>query len=196
MMQGKLFLQIKLFTAFFRVGLLGFGGGPSSIPLVYKEVVDTYKWMDEEQFSEILALGNTLPGPIITKMAGYIGYRAGGIAGMFTALAASIIPTIILMLLLLSTFNQLKDHPRVQGMTNAVVPIVGVMMAVLTWKFLVNSKKVLGWKISLLFLAASFILIEVLHIHPGIVVGLLLIMALMTPVKNKDKYNKGNGNNQ
>ena len=57
-------LYVDLFIAFFRSGIFGFGGGPSAIPLVHKEVVGTYKWMDDEQFSNILALGNTLPGPI------------------------------------------------------------------------------------------------------------------------------------
>ena len=81
----------------------------------------------------LLALGNTLPGPITTKMAGYIGYRVGGVAGMLSALIATVLPTVILMIILLTSFNQFKDNPRVQGMTHAVFPIVGVMMAVFTW---------------------------------------------------------------
>jgi len=64
---------LHIFLAFFRVGMLGYGGGPASIPLVHKEVVDKYKWMNEDDFSDVLALANTLPGPIATKMAGYIG---------------------------------------------------------------------------------------------------------------------------
>ena len=133
-------LQLNIFIAFFRSGMLGFGGGPSVIPLVYKEVVDRFKWMDDQQFSDVLALGNTLPGPINTKMAGYIGYRVGGFMGMVTALIASIVPTVILMLILLTSFNQYKDNSKVQGMTDAVVPIVGVMLGVLTWQFFKKTK--------------------------------------------------------
>ncbi len=66
---------IQLILAFFRVGMLGFGGGPSSIPLVHKEVVGKYKWMTDEEFSDILALANTLPGPVGTKLPGYIGWK-------------------------------------------------------------------------------------------------------------------------
>lgn len=183
-------LQLNLFIAFFRSGMLGFGGGPSSIPLVHKEVVGTFKWMDDQEFGDVLALGNTLPGPINTKMAGYIGYKVGGLLGMFTALIASILPTIILMLILLTSFNQFKDNPRVQGMTNAVVPIVGVMLGVLTWGFLKKTKDGLGWKLGMLILVGSFILIEILHIHPGIVIGLLLIAALVTPDKKNKQENK------
>src|SRR3954449_6290359 len=132
-------LQLNLFIAFFRSGMLGFGGGPSTIPLVHKEVVGTFKWMNDDEFSDVLALGNTLPGPINTKMAGYIGYRVGGIMGLILALIAAILPTVLLMLALLTSFNLFKDNPRVQGMTNAVIPIVGVMMGVLTWSFLKKS---------------------------------------------------------
>ena len=173
-------LQLHLFIAFFRSGMLGFGGGPSAIPLVHKEVVGTFKWLDDQEFSDVLALGNTLPGPINTKMAGYIGYRVGGLWGMLTAIMASILPTIFLMLILLTSFNQFKDNPRVQGMTNAVVPIVGVMLGVLTWEFLKKTKSGLGWKIGGIILIGSFILIEIIHLHPGIVIGLLLIVAFVT----------------
>lgn len=185
--------QWNLFIAFFRSGMLGFGGGPSSIPLVHKEVVGTFKWMNDQEFSDVLALGNTLPGPINTKMAGYIGYRVGGLVGMVIALVASTLPTIILMMLLLTTFNQFKDDPRVLAMTDAVVPIVGVMLGVLTWDFLKKTKTGLGWKMGGIILAGSFISIVVLHIHPGIVIGILLMAALVAPIKqsNKEIHIKG-----
>jgi chromate transporter len=156
-----------------------------TIPLVYKEVVDTFKWMDDQEFSDVLALGNTLLGPINTKMAGYIGYRVGGILGMLTSLIAAVLPTILLMLLLLTSFNQFKDNPRVQGMTHAVVPIVGVMLGVLTWQFLKKSKDGLGWEMGVILLVGSFILIEIISIHPGIVIGLSLVAALVVPDKKK-----------
>ncbi|MCQ6275006.1 chromate transporter [Bacillus sp. V3B] len=181
-------LQLNLFIAFFRSGMLGFGGGPSTISLVHKEVVGTFKWVDDQEFSNVLALGNTLPGPIMTKMAGYIGYRVGGVVGMLNALIASILPTIILMMILLTSFNQFKDNPRVQGMTNAVVPIVGVMLAVLTWGFLKKTKDGLGWKVGIILLVGSFILIEIINIHPGMVIAALLVAALVTPdKKSKNK---------
>ena len=108
-------LYLKIFIAFFRSGMLGFGGGPSSIPLIHKEVVGTFKWMNDDEFSNVVALGNTLPGPINTKMAGYIGYRVGGMIGLLVALVAGVLPTVLLMLALLTSFNQFKDNPRYKG---------------------------------------------------------------------------------
>ncbi|HAQ07380.1 MAG TPA: chromate transporter [Bacillus bacterium] len=179
--------QLNLFLAFFRVGMLGYGGGPASIPLVHKEVVEKYKWMDDEEFGDVLALANTLPGPIATKMAGYIGYRVAGFLGLANALLASIIPTILLMILLLTSLSAYKDQPWVQGMTKAVVPVVGVMLAVLTWQFFQNSQKGMGWKGSLAMVAFSFIIMEVIGIHPGILIALLLGWALFGPEKKEEK---------
>ena len=178
-------LYLNIFIAFFRSGMLGFGGGPSSIPLIHKEVVSTFKWMTDDEFSNVVALGNTLPGPINTKMAGYIGYRVGGMIGLLIALFAGVLPTVLLMLALLTSFNQFKDNPKVQGMTNAIVPIVGVMMGVLTWGFLKKAKNGLGWKNGSILLIGCFICIVVLQIHPGIIIGLLLIGALVLPEKKR-----------
>ncbi|PAE25856.1 chromate transporter [Bacillus sp. 7894-2] len=179
--------QLDIFMAFFRVGILGYGGGPSSIPLVHKEVVDKYKWMDTDEFGDVLALGNALPGPIATKMAGYIGYRVGGFLGMVTALAATMVPTIVLMIILLTALNTFKDQPWVAGMTKAVVPVVAVMLATLTWDFVKkSSKSSLGWGWTLLFVGVSIVLLEFVNIHPAIIIFVLLTAALL----KKDKADK------
>ena len=178
-------LYLNIFIAFFRSGMLGFGGGPSSIPLIHKEVVSTFKWMTDDEFSNIVALGNTLPGPINTKMAGYIGYRVGGMIGLLVALFAGVLPTVLLMLALLTSFNQFKDNPEVQGMTNAIVPIVGVMMGVLTWGFLKKAKNGLGWKNREYSSDWKFYLYCRASNPPRNVIGLLLIGALVLPEKKR-----------
>ena len=182
--------QKDIFIAFFRSGILGFGGGPSTIPLVKKEVVDIYKMMNDEEFSDVLSIGNTLPGPIATKMAGYIGYRVGGWLGLMNALIATVLPTVVLMIVLLVSLNEIKDFDFVKGMTRGVVPIVAVMLGVLTWEFLTKSKKTLGWKIGSIVLIASFIAIILLGVHPGIVIAVLLVLALSLPIKKKGEEHK------
>ncbi|MDM5339866.1 chromate transporter [Fictibacillus enclensis] len=178
---------LNLFIAFFRSGILGYGGGPSSIPLVHKEVVGNFKWMNDEEFGDVLALGNALPGPINTKMAGYIGYRVAGILGMLVAILSSILPTIILMIVLLTSLAQYKDQPWVQGMTKGVLPVVAVMMGVLTWQFFSSSKKGLGIKLSLIHIVVGVILLQVLGVHPAFLIGALLAYALLKPEKKKQE---------
>lgn len=178
--------QVDIFLAFFRVGVLGYGGGPSSIPLVHKEVVERYKWMNSDEFSDILALGNALPGPINTKMAGYIGYRVGGMLGMINAVLATVVPSIILVILLLTVLNTYKDKPWVSGMSQAVVPVVAVMLGTLTWDFYkksAQSKLGKGWTV--LLIIASLILLQLVGLHPAIIIFALLIGALIMKNTNK-----------
>ncbi|WP_406944889.1 chromate transporter [Halobacillus sp. SY10] len=176
----------NLFIAFFRVGMLGYGGGPSSIPLVHKEVVEKYKWLDDDDFSDVLALGNSLPGPIATKMAGYIGYRVSGIVGMVNAVLATIVPTILIMIVLITSLNSFRDQPWVNGMTQAVVPVVGVMLAKLTYDFFKKAKMNIGWGTTLVLGGVSLILIEWVGVHPGIIIFVLLLYALLKPQKQEE----------
>src|SRR6056297_3328067 len=97
-----------LFLAFFIPGILGYGGGPASIPLVEHEVVGNYEWMTTQEFSEVVAIGNSLPGPIATKMAGYIGYSEAGVPGAIIALFASVAPSLILMILMMAILLKYK----------------------------------------------------------------------------------------
>ncbi|MFD1039936.1 chromate transporter [Virgibacillus byunsanensis] len=179
--------QWNLFIAFFRVGMLGYGGGPASIPLIKKEVVDKYKWMNDTEFGDLLALANTLPGPIATKLAGYIGHRVSGVIGMLNAVLATIIPTIILMIVLLSSLSSIRDVDWVEGMTAAVVPVVGVMLAVLTWQFFNKTRQGMGWTKAIMMSLIVFVLLFSLNIHPGILIAVLLATALLKRDDNMER---------
>lgn len=178
-------LQKDIFIAFFRSSILGYGGGPSAIPLVHKEVVERFQWMDDDEFADVLALGNTLPGPINTKMAGYIGYRIGGWVGLLNGVIATVVPTVILIIGLIGILSAFRDSRIVAGMTQAIAPVVAVMLFTLTYSFMKQSKKNLGWIYTGILGLISLIAYQFLQIHPAIVIGILLFFALVSPVKEK-----------
>jgi chromate transporter len=179
-----------LFWAFTRIGLLGFGGGPAMIPLVQQEVVKRHAWLSDEEFADILAIGNTLPGPIATKMPGYIGYRVAGLPGCLIAVLAVILPMIVAMILLLGLFSRYRDVDWIRGMGQAVVPVVMVMMAQLTLDFWNKSRLALGWGISLAMAATAGGLIYLVGLHPGWVVGALLAAALLRPAGTAEEASR------
>jgi chromate transporter len=182
----------NLFLAFLRVGLLGYGGGPASIPLVYKEAVERYKWMDADEFGDVIALGNALPGPIITKLAGFVGYRVGGLIGLIISLIASILPTVILMIVLLKSLSNIKEFDWVSGMIAAVIPVVGVLLTQMAWTFVSKAGKGLGWTTTTLLLVTIFILLQVIDIHPAVIIVILLSIALtQKDKKSEQKENEG-----
>ncbi|MDY0404987.1 chromate transporter [Virgibacillus sp. 179-BFC.A HS] len=171
--------------------MLGYGGGLSAIPLMQKEVVERYSWMDDEAFSDILALTNALPGPVNTKMAGYIGWRLAGFWGMMNALLASFLPTAVLMILLLTVLHAYKDKPWVEGMAKGVMPIAGVMIGVLAWDFVKKSKSGLGWTMTIVYIAISLVVMQLLHIHPAILIAAFIIMAMLSKGKTKTSHRVG-----
>ncbi|NWO12821.1 chromate transporter [Virgibacillus sp.] len=165
----------EIFLAFFIPGILGYGGGPASIPLVENEVVSRYGWMDVQQFSEVLALGNSLPGPIATKMAGYIGYEVGGPLGAFVGVFATVAPSLILVIILLSILYKYKDSPKVKRMTLYVRPVIGILLGVMAWRFFSESYVNIGLLQTALLSLISYLLMEKFKLHPAFVIGGALV---------------------
>jgi chromate transporter len=168
----------KLFLGFFRIGLLGYGGGPTMIPLVHAEAVKKYGWMTDEEFADVLAMGNALPGPIATKMASYIGYKVKGIGGALIAVAAMVIPVLILMILFLSLINKLKNSGIVNGMTHGIQPVIGVMMAVMAIEFFKKSWTSARNK-TIILTIISLIALVMINVNPGLLIGIALAYAFV-----------------
>lgn len=173
-------IYLQVFLAFFYPGILGYGGGPSSIPLIEHEVVDKYGWMTTTEFSELLALANALPGPIATKMAGYIGFEVAGILGAIIALFATVGPSLILMIILLGILLRYRDSPRVKRLSTFVLPAIAILLADLTFDFLQTSYNSINLLPTITLLVLSYLALEKLKIHPAfIIAGGLLIGGLL-----------------
>lgn len=165
---------IQLTWAMSKTGILGYGGGPSVIPLIRYEAVTHYQWMDDEEFGEILAIANALPGPIATKMAAYLGYSQKGVLGSIVAVLAHILPSVIAMICLLSFVQYLSSSPVIQGMIAAVLPVISVMLGVMAYEFAKRAYKGLGKWMVLVFCGIAFVLLQLVPLHPAIVIVLFL----------------------
>lgn len=172
-------IYLQIFLAFLIPGIVGYGGGPASIPLIEHEVVNRYGWMTTSQFSEILALGNSLPGPIATKMAGYIGFEVGGILGLLVALFATVAPSLILMVVLLSILYRHKESPKVKRLSKVVLPAIVLLMATLTFDFLYESYQLNGLWETVFIAILSIFLLERWKVHPAyVIIGGLVFGAI------------------
>ncbi|AIQ28128.1 chromate transporter [Paenibacillus sp. LMG 31459] len=169
---GNEYIQIAM--AMSRTGILGYGGGPSVIPLIRHDAVTRYGWLSDEEFGETLAIANALPGPIATKMAAYLGYKLKGVRGAILSVLAHIFPSGIAMIALLSAVNYLSGSKVVAGMIAAVSPVIAVMLGMMAYEFARKAFKGLGVMIGAGFLLLALVLLEVLHLHPAIVIVLYL----------------------
>ena len=171
----------------FRTGIFGFGGGPSIVPLIRYEAVTRFGWLKDEEFMEVLAIANTLPGPIATKLAGYLGYRLKGSCGALVGVLAHILPTCVAMVGLYSVISFFSTSHVIQGMIAAVVPIVAVMLGVMAYEFGEKAIKGLGWPAGIAFFIISFLLLQTFSVHPAIVIFMFLLYGAFHH-KLKDKW--------
>lgn len=166
----------QLFVVFFYTNLIGYGGGPATIPLFEKEVVQRYHWMTTEEFSNTVGLANALPGPIATKMAGYIGFEQAGILGALVSLFATIFPSVLLMIVLISILNKYKDSLRVSRLSTFVLPAIAVLMGQLAFDFLQTAISSTSIAIAVIGFIVSYILLDIVKVNALILIiaGLLL----------------------
>ena len=137
------------------------------IPLVQVEVVQVHQWFTTEEFVDTLAMGNALPGPIATKMAGYIGYRMAGLPGAVAGVTGMVLPSLVLMLALAGVLLAYKDSHYVQATLKAVRPVVVALLLITVWEILPSSIK--GWDTALIAIVA-FAAVAGLKMHPALAI--------------------------
>ena len=163
----------NLFLAMLKSGVLGYGGGPASIPIIQSQVVETYHFMTQEQFTDALALANTLPGPIATKLATFIGYQTGGLLGGFAALVGMVGPTSIAIVLLVNVLASLKGNPHLAGLIAAVRPVVVVLLLQTAW---MSSKGTFAdWRAFAIAIVAALALFVFRVSTPIVIVAAMLV---------------------
>jgi chromate transporter len=152
---------LSLWVGWLRIGLFGFGGGPSVIPLMRAECVGR-AWMTDAQFLDALALGNALPGPIAVKMAVAIGNHAAGWFGAVVALVGLCLPGVALMVGLAALFSRFREHPSVGGMLKgARAAVVGMVPD--------GVRDLRGGMV-----AAGALILLLMQVHPAWVIALAL----------------------
>ncbi len=167
-----------LFIAFGSATMLGYGGGPSIIPLYQDQVVGRYQWMNGEEFGQALAFGNALPGPIATKLAAYIGFKVAGVSGAAVALAAVVLPTALIMVMLAGIMIKLSGNPVIKGMIRGIQPVIFVMMAMLAYDFAQYMfKPAEGLTVFLPFAIGAVFFIMVQYYQINAVWGILFALA-------------------
>ena len=139
MNQSKFKVWLSLLWMFLKVNILS-PSGPASVGLLYKEAVG--KIMTEAQFVEAVGFSNFLPGSEALKLAMFVGFAAGGIPGVFTALLGSILPPTVLMLLVASVLQYFQEENWLQGFVRGMSPAVAALIVMVSWElFRAGSKR-------------------------------------------------------
>ncbi|ADU50844.1 Chromate transporter [Thermaerobacter marianensis DSM 12885] len=170
-----------IFIAFTRANLLGYGGGPSVIPLIEAEVVDTYHWMTASEFADTLAIGNALPGPIATKLAAYIGYQVAGVPGAVVGVLGTVLPTAILMVVLAVMLLRFRDAPLIQGAIKGAKAVVWVLFLLLVFDYMsfVRPDRS-GWVATAIAVATlTAIHIQMFKVHQAVAIAAGIVLGAL-----------------
>ena len=88
-----------------KIGLFTFGGGYAMIALLENEFVTKRKWINNDEFTDMVAIAESTPGPIAINSATYIGFKMGGVLGSILCTIAVCIPSFIIIYLISLFFN-------------------------------------------------------------------------------------------
>lgn len=127
---------LRLFIEFFKTGLFSIGGGLATIPFL-KAMGSAYGWFDEKLLGNMIAVGESTPGPIGVNMATYVGYTVGydngGIAGAllggFIATFALILPSVVIIIFVAKLLNAFKENKYINRSFYSIRPAVTGMIA-------------------------------------------------------------------
>jgi len=172
-------LFLKLFWVYIKIGLFGFGGGYAMLSLIQDEVVDKYKWITLQEFTDIVAVSQMTPGPIGINSATYIGYTAVHNAGYSPWIAilgsclttfAVCLPSFILVLIISYYFTRFKNNKYVEAAFLGLRPAtVGLIAAAAL--LLMNTENFIDYKSFLIF-GVAFILTWKFKVHPILMIVL------------------------
>ena len=148
MNQSRFSVWMRLLWMFLKVNILS-PSGPASIGLLYKEAVG--KIMTEAQFVEAVGFSNVLPGSEALKLAMFVGFAAGGIPGVFTALLGAILPPTVMMLIVAAVLQQFQHEDWIGGFVAGMSPAVAALIMVVSWElFRASSRKKIDRRVLLI----------------------------------------------
>jgi chromate transporter len=104
--------KLELVTAFTSLSLQGFGG---VLPVAQRELVERRRWLSKEQFVEMLAVSQVLPGPNVVNLALMFGDRCFGLRGAFAALAGMLLAPMVIVLAITALYGHYADNPVATG---------------------------------------------------------------------------------
>ena len=168
----------ELFLAFNRLALQGFGG---VLPVAQRELVERRNWLSRDQFVEMLAISQVLPGPNVVNLALMFGDRAFGTRGAIAALGGMLLAPMFIVLALTALYVRFDQYPMVTGALRGMGAVASGLILSTGLKLLVTLRRnVMGLPICLGFGAVTLICTAWLRIPlVWVIAGLGSIAILM-----------------
>ena len=185
-----MYKYINIFFVALKLGLLSFGGPTAHLGYFYDEYVKKRKWLDEKEYSDLVALCQFLPGPASSQVGIGIGTIRGGIGGGIISFIGFTLPSVIILMIFSALFtNSDVSFTWMQGLKLVAVAIVGQAIIGMGKK-LTNTKTTIALALFVLILSLVInnLYIQVIALSITGVYGLIFLKQTSTDrtkIKNK-----------
>ncbi len=180
-------ILLQLFLEFFKTGLFAVGGGMATLPFLY-DISARTGWFSEAMLADMIAVGESTPGPIGVNMATYVGFTTAGIPGAVTATLGLICPSVIIILLIARVLQQFRSSKTVDAVfyglrpcSIALIAAAGVLVAKVTF-LSPGSGSFLNWKavvLGVLLLTATRGVKPLKKLHPIVFIGVSALIGIV-----------------
>ena len=158
-------IYLKLFWAFFQIGLFSFGGGYAALPLISQQVILIYHWISQDTFTDLITISQMTPGPIAVNSSTFVGQYVAHLPGALIATLGCILPSCILVSLLAYLYVKYKNMKVMKKILSYLRPAVVSMIAISGLSILISA-----------FFKNSIIKISCLRYHAILVFVICLIL--------------------
>lgn len=110
------------------------------VPLIEDEIVNKRKWIEKEDFIDLLAIAQTSPGVLAVNIAIFVGYRLRGYKGSVCSSLGAILPSFLIILCIALFFHQFKDNEVVERIFKGIRPAVVALIAAPTFRMAKSAK--------------------------------------------------------
>jgi len=163
-----------LFTNFFKIGLFSVGGGYAIIPFLFNMADHSGGWLTREMIGNMLAIAQSLPGPIGANLAAYTGFHYAGVSGAYASALGLAAPSIIIIMIVARTLQAFKESALVKNLFMGLRPAAAGLLSAAAFAAVALSLwnpdaqfwyGFLRWKETLIFLIIFFLIFK-FRLHP------------------------------
>ena len=122
-----------LFSTFFLIGSITFGGGYAVLPILIREIVQKRKWITEDEMLDYFAVSQTTPGVICVNISTFLGYRRKGFLGAAVATIGVVLPSLIIITIIAAVLSSYAAIPWVQHAFAGIRIAVSALIASTVW---------------------------------------------------------------
>lgn len=126
-------MLFRLFITNFYLSAFTFGGGYVIVTLMKNKYVDELNWIEEKEMLDLVAIGQSAPGPIAVNGAIIIGFKLAGIKGAFVSMLATIIPPFLIISLVSLFYEAFKSNEVISQILFGMQVAIGAIIASVTY---------------------------------------------------------------